>query len=207
MNKNTLKSIGAVVLGALVGILLSTGSDAMMRLMGFFTDGGPPTGDGPFAVATIYRTVYGVLGAYIAARLAPDRPSSLAFLVSSRAQRELLSCGTSFRRSGPNGTPLCSSFLQFRPPGREVHSAWRSRAARRSSCGLWPDEPPDAEPALRGSRDGVAIVDHRIRHQAWVLAVLAFVAFALGSHRTLKRTASSHSDLHHLIDAIGIKNH
>ena len=56
MNKNTLKSIGAVVLGALVAILLSTGSDAMMRLMGFFTEGGPPTGDGPFAVATIYRT-------------------------------------------------------------------------------------------------------------------------------------------------------
>ena len=81
MSKNTLKSIGAVVLGALVGILLSTGSDAMMRLMGFFTGGGPPTGDGPFAVATIYRTVYGVVGAYIAARLAPDRPLMHALIL------------------------------------------------------------------------------------------------------------------------------
>ena len=81
MSKNTLKSIGAVVLGALVGILLSTGSDAMMRLMGFFTGGGPPTGDGPFAVATIYRTVYGVAGAYIAARLAPDRPLMHALIL------------------------------------------------------------------------------------------------------------------------------
>ena len=81
MNKNTLKSIGAVVLGALVAILLSTGSDTMMRLMGFFAEGGPPTGDGPFAVATIYRTVYGVAGAYIAARLAPDRPLMHALIL------------------------------------------------------------------------------------------------------------------------------
>ena len=74
MNKSTLKSIGAVVVGALVGILFSTGTDAVMRAMGYFTEGGRRMGNGPFAIATIYRVVYGIAGAYLTARLAPNRP-------------------------------------------------------------------------------------------------------------------------------------
>jgi hypothetical protein len=81
MNKNTLRSIGAVVAGAIVGVILSTGTDAVMRAFGFFTEGGPPSGGGPFVFATIYRTVYGVASAYIAARLAPNRPMMHALVL------------------------------------------------------------------------------------------------------------------------------
>jgi len=83
MNKNTLKSVAAVVMGALVGILLSTASDAVMRAMGYFPVGRQPMGDGPFAAATLYRTLYGVVGAYLTARLAPDRPLMHALILGS----------------------------------------------------------------------------------------------------------------------------
>jgi hypothetical protein len=36
--------------------------------------------DGPLLLATVYRTVYGVLGSYIIARLAPDRPMQHALV-------------------------------------------------------------------------------------------------------------------------------
>jgi hypothetical protein len=35
---------------------------------------GHPAGSGPLLLATIYRTVYGVLGSYVAALFAPSRP-------------------------------------------------------------------------------------------------------------------------------------
>jgi hypothetical protein len=78
---NTVKSIGAVVAGALVAILLSIGSDAVMRAAGFFTGDGQAMANGPFLFATIYRTVYGVAGAYLAALLAPNRPMMHALVL------------------------------------------------------------------------------------------------------------------------------
>jgi len=81
MNKNTLRSIGAVVAGAVAGILLSIASDAVMRAFGFFTGDNLATHNGPFAFATIYRTVYGVAGAYITAWLAPRRPMMHALIL------------------------------------------------------------------------------------------------------------------------------
>ena len=76
MNKNTLKSIGAVLAGMLAGIILTIVTDIVLHAVGVF----PPWGnsmvgfDGPLLLATVYRTVYGVLASYIIARIAPDRP-------------------------------------------------------------------------------------------------------------------------------------
>jgi hypothetical protein len=76
VNKNTLKSIGAVLAGMLAGIILTIVTDIVLHAVGVF----PPWGnsmvgfDGPLLLATVYRTVYGVLASYIIARLAPDRP-------------------------------------------------------------------------------------------------------------------------------------
>jgi hypothetical protein len=76
MNKNTLKSFGAVLIGIGVGIILTIGTDVVLHVTGVF----PPWGqsmagfDGALLLATIYRTVYGVVASYIIARLAPDRP-------------------------------------------------------------------------------------------------------------------------------------
>ncbi len=82
MNKNTLKSIGAVLAGMLAGIILTIVTDIVLHAVGVF----PPWGnsmvgfDGPLLLATVYRTVYGVLASYIIARLAPDRPMQHALV-------------------------------------------------------------------------------------------------------------------------------
>ena len=70
------RSIVAVLAGMIVGIVLSLGTDLVLHMAHVF----PPLGasmtgyDGPLLLATIYRTLYGVLSSYIAARLAPYRP-------------------------------------------------------------------------------------------------------------------------------------
>src|ERR1700682_561857 len=74
MNKNTLRSIGAVLAGMLVGIISTTVPDIVRQEIGVFAPWGQPNGDGPLLLATAYRTVYGVLASYIIARIAPDRP-------------------------------------------------------------------------------------------------------------------------------------
>ena len=71
---NILKSIGALIAGALVGVVLSIGTDAALRAAGVFTPLGQPMSDALLLLATIYRTIYGVLGSYVTARLAPSRP-------------------------------------------------------------------------------------------------------------------------------------
>lgn len=82
MNKNTLKSIGAVLAGMFVGIVLSLGTDVILHAVGVF----PPWGqsmigfEGSLLIATVYRTVYGVAASYIIARLAPDRPMGHALV-------------------------------------------------------------------------------------------------------------------------------
>jgi hypothetical protein len=77
------RSIGAVVAGALTGIVLSIGTDALLRAAGVFPTLGQPMSDALFLLATTYRTVYGVAGSYITARLAPDRPMGHALVLGA----------------------------------------------------------------------------------------------------------------------------
>jgi hypothetical protein len=72
--RRILQGIGAVLAGALASIILAIGTDAMLSATGVFPALGQPMGDALLLLATAYRTVYGVAGGYIAARLAPDRP-------------------------------------------------------------------------------------------------------------------------------------
>jgi hypothetical protein len=74
MNKQSLQSVVAVVAGAVAGIVVTLITDAVLHKVGVFPPSGQPAGDGPLVLATLYRTVYGVAGAYITARLAPSRP-------------------------------------------------------------------------------------------------------------------------------------
>jgi MFS-type transporter involved in bile tolerance (Atg22 family) len=70
----TLRSIGAVFAGLVAVFVLSLGTDAVLHVAGIFPAWGQPMSDTLFLLATLYRTVYGVAGSYLAARLAPDRP-------------------------------------------------------------------------------------------------------------------------------------
>ncbi len=74
--RNIGRSILAVLAGMVVGIVLTIGTDIALHAARVF----PPWGesmvgyDGALLLATIYRTIYGVLGTYITAWLAPSRP-------------------------------------------------------------------------------------------------------------------------------------
>jgi hypothetical protein len=74
------RSVGAVLAGIVVGVILTIGTDVVLHAVGVF----PPWGqsmvgfDGALLLATVYRTVYGIVASYLIARLAPDRPMAHA---------------------------------------------------------------------------------------------------------------------------------
>lgn len=72
---NILKSIGAVVAGIIIIVVLSTLTDFVLEKLGIFS----PPEQGLFItwmllLAFIYRSVYAVLGGYVTAALAPVNP-------------------------------------------------------------------------------------------------------------------------------------
>lgn len=69
-----LRSIGAVLVGIVVGVGLTLGTDIVLHAAHIFPPWGQPMSDTLFLVATVYRAIYGVAASYITARLAPDRP-------------------------------------------------------------------------------------------------------------------------------------
>ncbi len=73
--KKTFRSIGAVVAGVITIVLLSVVTDAILENLGVF----PPPTQGLFitwmlVLAFAYRSVYAVIGSYITAALAPEKP-------------------------------------------------------------------------------------------------------------------------------------
>lgn len=64
----------ALASGLLVGVILSLGTDQIFHALAIYPPWGQTMSDGLFMLATAYRVVYTILGSYIAARLAPDRP-------------------------------------------------------------------------------------------------------------------------------------
>jgi len=70
------RSIGALLLGMVVGVALTLSTDQVLHKTGVF----PPRGasmegyDGALLLATIYRAIYQILSSYITARFAPNRP-------------------------------------------------------------------------------------------------------------------------------------
>src|SRR5260370_14025855 len=74
------RSIGAVVAGIVMGVVLTLITDVVLHGMGVFPPWGQPVSDGPLVLATAYRIVFGIVGSYVAARLAPDRPMRHAII-------------------------------------------------------------------------------------------------------------------------------
>lgn len=69
------RSLGALAAGFVVVLILTLATDIALHAAGVFPPLGQPTNN-PLALllATVYRTIYGIAGSYITARLAPDRP-------------------------------------------------------------------------------------------------------------------------------------
>jgi hypothetical protein len=82
MKNTTLKSIGAVLAGIIISVVLSVGTDALLNKLGVF----PPISDAAsylpwmLMLALVYRCMYAVVGGYIIAKLAPAKPMGLVII-------------------------------------------------------------------------------------------------------------------------------
>jgi len=68
------RSIGALLAGFAAVVILSIGTDVALHAAGIFPPLGKPMSDALLLLATVYRSIYAVVGSYITARVAPDRP-------------------------------------------------------------------------------------------------------------------------------------
>ncbi len=69
------RSFGALAAGFVVVVILTLATDIALHAAGVFPPLGQPMNNSlGLLLATVYRTVYGVAGSYITARLAPNRP-------------------------------------------------------------------------------------------------------------------------------------
>jgi len=78
--KSTGRGIWAIVAGFLVVVALSTGTDVALHAANVYPSLGERMSDGLFVLATAYRTVYGIIGSYVTARLAPNQPMKYALI-------------------------------------------------------------------------------------------------------------------------------
>lgn len=85
MNTNSRigRSIGAIFAGLVLIFVLSLVTDIVMHATGVYPSWFQPMSDSLFVLATAYRIVYSVLGCYLAARLAPNRPMSHALILGA----------------------------------------------------------------------------------------------------------------------------
>jgi hypothetical protein len=101
-----------VLAGMFVGIVLTLGTDVVLHVIGVF----PPWGqsmagfEGALVLATVYRTIYGIVGSYLAARLAPDRPMLHALILGGVGLAvSILGAAVTWNRGpafGPHWYPL-----------------------------------------------------------------------------------------------------
>ena len=75
---NTVKSIGAGFAGIVTGVVLSLGTDYILETTGFLPHHDLWVSPALILFVLFYRTVYNILGTYLAARLAPSHPMRLA---------------------------------------------------------------------------------------------------------------------------------
>lgn len=68
------RSIGAVLLGLIAVMVLSTVTDQIMHSTGVFPPAGQPMSTDLWLLALGYRAIHTVFGGYLTARLAPYRP-------------------------------------------------------------------------------------------------------------------------------------
>lgn len=76
------RSAGALFLGFVSVFVLSLGTDQVLHVLEVYPPWGQPMRSNALcALALSYRTIYGALGSWIAARLAPSRPMWHALLL------------------------------------------------------------------------------------------------------------------------------
>jgi hypothetical protein len=105
-----LRSIGAVFAGLIAVIITSTLTDVVLHATGVFPPLGQPMSDSLFVLAMTYRIIFGIVGGYITAWLAPNRPvfhalilGGIGLIVSMIGAAATWNAGPAF---GPKWYPL-----------------------------------------------------------------------------------------------------
>jgi hypothetical protein len=137
MNENSPRRIGrsvaALFAGFVLVVVLSTLTDVILHATGVFPPLGQPAPDGLLLLATFYRTVYGIAGSYVTARLAPYAP--MAHAVAGGALGLVLATIGAARRgaiqksSERTGTRLRWCCWQYRRRGWVERSGSHNSAA------------------------------------------------------------------------------
>ena len=73
-SRRVLRRIGAVFAGLLTVVILDLGIDVVMHKTGIYPPWFQPMRTSLWLLAIAYRTMDGIIGGYVVARLAPDRP-------------------------------------------------------------------------------------------------------------------------------------
>ena len=79
----TWRSIGAVFTGLLAIVVLSMGTDTILHASGIYPPWFQPMATHLWLVALAHRIAFGVLGAYLTARLAPRNPMRHAMILAA----------------------------------------------------------------------------------------------------------------------------
>ena len=74
MNRNTKRSIAAVFAGLITIIVATTAVDILLHVTGVYPPMNQPLDDQGALLASSYRLIISIAGAYLTARLAPARP-------------------------------------------------------------------------------------------------------------------------------------
>ena len=103
------RSVAAIVVGFIAVVILSLGTDEVFHLLKVYPPWGQSMSNALFALATAYRLVYGVVGSYITARMAPYRPMQHA-LIGGAIGTVIATAGAiatwNHTELGPNWYPL-----------------------------------------------------------------------------------------------------
>lgn len=81
MKSSKLKSAGAIVAGVLFIIVVTTLVDILLHAVGLYPPMNQALTDGDALLASSYRLIISVAGAYLTARLAPARPMRHALIL------------------------------------------------------------------------------------------------------------------------------
>ena len=127
------RSILAGVAGFFVILVLSLGTDVAFHAADVYPPWGKTMSDALFGLATAYRIVYGILGCWVAARLAPDRPMTHAIALGVLGVVISLGGLVCARRQGPEFGPLSYSIAIVSISLRCTWIGGRIRLAQRKS--------------------------------------------------------------------------
>ena len=124
------RSILALFAGFVASVVLSLGTDLGLHAVGLWPSLGQPMSGQLLLVATVYRTIYGIISAYIVARLAPSRPLEHALVGGAIGTvLSIIGAAATWNRGlGPHWYPVALVFVA-------LPSAWVSGRLRLTQLG------------------------------------------------------------------------